>query len=63
MENRPVLFQSNHSSDILVEHLLFIDPPLYTMEFDNVNGLEIRHVSIVSRRTRSESHRLLDLSA
>jgi hypothetical protein len=63
VEHRPFLLMANRSSDVVVEHLIFQDSPYYALLFQNVNGLTIRHVSVLNRRTQNPSHGLIDLTA
>lgn len=62
-EHRPNLLLTNRTKDIVIENLIFRDSPKYTMLHDDVNGLVIRHTSIVSRRTQKYEHSLIDLTA
>ena len=62
-EHRPYLMEFNRATDLTISNLLFKDSPLYTMRLESVNQVEIHDISIVSRRTNSELHTLLDLSA
>ena len=62
-ENRPRLLTITNSSSILIERLLLADSPYWTAFFHHVDGLTVRHVGIVARRTPLVGHGLLDLSA
>eukprot|EP00978_Attheya_sp_CCMP212_P032384 scaffold126150_cov60-Attheya_sp.AAC.20 len=62
-EHRPPLLVVNRSTNLLIEKLVFRDPPLYTMFLRGLDGMTIRYVSIVARRTRADGHRLVDMSA
>ena len=62
-EHRPYLMEFNRTTDLTISNLLFKDSPLYTMRLESVNQVEIHDISIISRRTNSELHTLLDLSA
>ena len=50
-EDRPNLFKTEDSTDLLVENLFLKDAPHWTFETKNVDGLEIRYVEIEARRT------------
>ena len=50
-EDRPNLFKTEDSTDLLVENLILKDAPHWTFETKNVDGLEIRYVEIEARRT------------
>jgi len=62
-EFRPTIMHFNTSSNILIEKLIFQDAPLYNLYMSDVNGVEIRDMSIVARRTHRDGHGLFDLSA
>lgn len=63
LEQRPMLLIVNNTQDLLVEGLVFQDSPFYHLSMYNVSRVEIREISVISRRTESSSHSLLDLSA
>jgi hypothetical protein len=63
VEHRPILLHITGSQHVLVENILLRDAPLYTLQLENINHATVRHVDIVNRRTRSDGHGLLDLSA
>ena len=54
-EDRPNLFKSENSTNLLVENLFLVDSPHWTFETKNVDGLEIRNVEIEARRTDEAS--------
>ena len=54
-EDRPNLFKSEDSTNLLVENLFLKDSPHWTFEAKNVDGLEVRNVEIEARRTDQES--------
>jgi Glycosyl hydrolases family 28 len=53
VEHRPRLLRFNLTQDLLIENLIFRDSPYHTLFLDTVNRVEIRHVSIVARRTKA----------
>ena len=53
--DRPKLFRTQDSKNLLVENLLLIDSPRWTFEARNVDGLEVRNVEIEARRTDKAS--------
>lgn len=63
LEDRPRLLRITHGTNILLEHWLLLNSPYWSTLFEYVNGLVVRYVGILARRTSSESHSLLDLSA
>jgi hypothetical protein len=62
-EHRPFLLQVNQTTHLTISNLMFKDSPLYNIHLKSVNHVEIHDVSIISRRTNSESHTLIDLTA
>jgi len=46
-----------------VENLILQDSPYHTLYLDGVEDVEIRHISIINRRTYNDGHGLIDLSA
>ena len=52
--DRPKLFRTEDSKNLLVENLLLKDSPRWTFEARNVDGLEVRNVEIDARRTDQE---------
>jgi hypothetical protein len=62
-EKRPVLLYSTRVKNMTIEHIVFKDAPFYTLQLFYMDGLIVRHCSIVARRTNREGHSLLDLSA
>jgi Glycosyl hydrolases family 28 len=54
VEHRPRLLRFNLTQDLLIENLILRDSPYHTLFLDTVNRVEIRHVSIVARRTGAE---------
>ena len=62
-ENRPKLLTLRNSRDVLVERLRMVNSPYWTFWAENAEGLEVRHSSIDNRRTKHESHGLVDLTA
>ena len=52
--DRPKLFKTKDSKNLLVENLFLKDSPRWTFEARNVNGLEVRNVQIEARRTDQE---------
>jgi hypothetical protein len=62
-ERRPVLFHASRVKNMTIEHIVFKDPPLYTLQLVQMDGLIVRYSSIIARRTKKEGHSLIDLSA
>jgi len=62
-ENRPKLFQMDHSKDVLVENLFFKDSPYWTFWVHHVDGLEVRNCKIEARRTDLDHHDIVDITA
>lgn len=62
-EFRPDLFALNRTENVLIEYMLFRDAALYTLHLNDMNGLKIRYVSVVARRTHGDGHSIMDLSA
>ena len=63
LENRPKLFHMRYVSNITIENILFLNSPYWTVHIQYVSGLVIRYSSIINKRTDSEKHSLIDLSA
>ena len=63
VEERPDLLVLNRTQDILMEYLILKDAPLYTAYFLNAHYMTIRYTSIIARRTETDGHGLIDLSA
>ena len=61
-ENRPRMLSIKNGTQVLIEKLLFLDPPYWTTDLQ-VRGLEIRDCEISARRTDADGHSLMDLSA
>ena len=61
-EDRPNLFKSEDSTNLLVENLFLKDSPHWTFEAKHVDGLEIRNVEIEARRTDQVSNFLLGVA-
>ena len=55
-EDRPRLLQSRSSSNLLVEKLLFLNPPYWTTYFRHCDGLIIRYCDISARRTSADGY-------
>eukprot|EP01062_Namystynia_karyoxenos_P010444 TRINITY_DN136_c0_g1_i3.p1 TRINITY_DN136_c0_g1~~TRINITY_DN136_c0_g1_i3.p1 ORF type:complete len:456 (+),score=169.32 TRINITY_DN136_c0_g1_i3:74-1369(+) len=62
-ENRPRLFYVHQSKDILVEKILFLNSPYWTVWIDQVDGLEIRWCDIDARRDHTDGHNIYDITA
>ncbi|KAL3894170.1 MAG: hypothetical protein SGPRY_013879, partial [Prymnesium sp.] len=62
-ENRPRLLTLQSPRDVTVEKLRLLNSPYWTFWAPDSNGLEVRHVHIEARRTTSDSHHLIDLTA
>lgn len=62
-EFRPDLFAMNRTENVLIEYITFRDAALYTLHLDDMDGLKIRYVSVIARRTDDDGHSLMDLSA
>lgn len=63
VESRPRLFKVNTTTDLLIENMVFKDSPYHTVYLEGVENAVVRHVSIVARRTHSDGHSWIDLSA
>jgi len=63
LENRPKLFHLDNVTNILIERLSFTNSPYWTIQVENMNGLIIRNISIINRRTTSKKHTFIDESA
>eukprot|EP00522_Entomoneis_paludosa_P002746 CAMPEP_0172475036 /NCGR_PEP_ID=MMETSP1065-20121228/69659_1 /TAXON_ID=265537 /ORGANISM="Amphiprora paludosa, Strain CCMP125" /LENGTH=686 /DNA_ID=CAMNT_0013233229 /DNA_START=148 /DNA_END=2208 /DNA_ORIENTATION=+ len=62
-EHRPRLLRFNLTNDLLIENIILQDSPYHTLYLDSVNGVEIRNVSIINRRTYQDGHSLIDMTA
>jgi len=62
-ERRPRLLHMDSCENILIEYLLLVDSPYWTTKLEKMDGLEIRFSDISARRTRRNSHNILDLTA
>merc|ERR1711971_1237435 len=62
-ENRPRLLAIGNSKNLLIENIILLNSPYWTFWVYSVDGLEVRHVDISARRTKEDSHSLLDISA
>ena len=62
-EDRPRLLKIHNASNILVEKLLFKQPPYWTTLFDDVDGVTIRHSNISVHRTNATTHDIVELQA
>jgi polygalacturonase len=62
-ENRPKLFEVDHSTNILVENIYYKDSPYWTFWVHNVDGLEVRNCEITANRTDKEMHDIIDMTA
>jgi len=62
-EDRPRLLRVTQGENVVMEKWLLLNSPYWATLFEFMNGLTIRYVGIVARRTSSEGHSLLDLSA
>lgn len=63
LENRPKLFHMKFVYNILIENLDFINSPYWTVHIEDVKRLIIRYTSIINKRTNSDKHTLIDISA
>jgi polygalacturonase len=62
-ENRPRLVVFNQTKDLLIENIILQDSPYHTLYLEAVNRAEVRHISVVARRTEREGHSWIDLTA
>lgn len=62
-ENRPRLLKITHSSNIVLEYILFIHSPYWTFWGFIVDNLIIRYCQIYNKRSMSEFHSLYDITA
>eukprot|EP00554_Chaetoceros_debilis_P015014 CAMPEP_0194124882 /NCGR_PEP_ID=MMETSP0150-20130528/59174_1 /TAXON_ID=122233 /ORGANISM="Chaetoceros debilis, Strain MM31A-1" /LENGTH=351 /DNA_ID=CAMNT_0038818667 /DNA_START=726 /DNA_END=1778 /DNA_ORIENTATION=- len=62
-EDRPNLFEIKRCINTLIEHMIFKNAPLYTVNLRDSHYAKIRHTSIIARRTKMDGHALVDLSA
>lgn len=64
-ENRPRLFKitGSASRDVLFENIFLHNSPYWTFTVDYIDGLEVRNSGIDARRTDSDEHTLIDLTA
>lgn len=62
-ERRPRLIRINQTSNLLIENLILQDSPYHTMYLEDVTNVTVRNISIISRRTASDGHSYVDLSA
>ncbi|EGG14552.1 hypothetical protein DFA_12328 [Cavenderia fasciculata] len=62
-ENRPRMLSLGYSSNILLENIVFINSPYWTVWIYNVDGLEIRQSHISNRRNDYDGHDFYNLEA
>ena len=62
-ENRPRMLVLDHNKNILIENLLFKQPPYWTFLASQVDGLEIRFCEISARRNNKDGHDLWNITA
>jgi len=62
-EDRPRLLKVSNSRDVVVEHLFFKDSPYWTFLAQNVKNLVVRYSRVEVRRTKMDSHDIIDLTA
>lgn len=62
-ENRPRLLMLEGGQHNLVENLILKNSPYWTFFAKDVEYLEVRHVDISARRTQSDGHSAIDLTA
>ena len=61
--DRPKLLDIGDSKNLLVEHIVFLDPPEWTTWFNGVENLEIRYSAIDVRRNDRDEHGLWNLGS
>ena len=61
-EQRPRLLLFNLTENILIENIILQDSPYHTLYLDAVNHVEVRHISIINRRTYHDGHSFVDLT-
>ena len=62
-ENRPRLLVIEDSRNVLVENLFMLNSPYWTFWAPNADGLEVRHCDISARRTDTDGHDVVDMTA
>jgi polygalacturonase len=62
-EDRPRLLHIDRGTDILIKDILFLDSPYWTTELHGVERLEIDGCGISARRSNSDGHSMMDISA
>lgn len=62
-ENRPRLMKLTNGKDVLIEHLFFKDSPYWTFLSEGMTNLEVRYSRVEARRTKSDSHSIIDITA
>ena len=62
-ENRPRLLRITRGINIVLENWLLLNSPYWSTLFEEMDGLTIRYIGVLARRTSSDGHSLLDLSA
>jgi polygalacturonase len=62
-ENRPRLLRVNGGKNLLIENIFFKNSPYWTTNFNDMDGLEIRHSKIDARRTDKDGHDIVDMTA
>jgi len=63
VERRPFLLLFNGTQGLWINNITLLDAPFYNLLLTNVNQSTIHDIRILSRRTASESHGVVDLSA
>jgi hypothetical protein len=62
-ENRPRLLLFNRTKNLLIERIILQDSPYHTLYLEGADGVVIRDISIVARRTTMDGHNWVDLTA
>lgn len=62
-EDRPRLLRVTKGTNIVLENWLLLNSPYWSTLFEEMNGLVVRYVGVMARRTNSDGHSLLDLTA
>ena len=62
-ENRPRLLHIVNPTNVLIENILLLNSPYWTLYAENSNNVEIRYVDVSARITDLPGHSLIDLQA
>jgi len=62
-EKRPRLLNVAGAKSMLIEGVKLVDSPYWTLWAHDVDGLEVRRVTVDVRRTHKDKHTIIDLTA